>query len=142
MKFATYKINERVTYGSVIEIENGIGFTDIGAIHGNNLRKWIELDALDRLKEIAKELPVVKPSNGDHHDGHNGVAVGVVTVLMLTGMIVRTETTIWRRAQADQARLYKGRSVDHPTTTNIDGGSGGGSGDGGVDDHDADEINA
>ena len=83
-----------------------------------------------------------KPSNDDHHDGHNGVAVGVVTVLMLTGMIVRTETTIWRRAQADQARLYKGRSVDHPTTTNIDGGSGGGSGDGGVDDHDADEINA
>jgi len=59
MKFATYKINERVTYGSVVETENEIGFTDIGAAYGNDLRKWIELDALERLKEIAKELPVV-----------------------------------------------------------------------------------
>jgi len=34
-------------------------FTDIGAIHGNNLRKWIELDAVERLKEIAAKLPAV-----------------------------------------------------------------------------------
>ena len=58
MRLATYKINERITYGSVVETAEGIGFTDIGAIHGNNLRKWIELDALDRLKEIAKDLPI------------------------------------------------------------------------------------
>jgi len=58
MKFATYKINERITYGSVVESADGIGFTDIGAAYGNNLRKWIELDAMDRLKAIAKELPV------------------------------------------------------------------------------------
>jgi len=59
MKFATYKINERITYGSVVETETEIGFTDIGATYGNDLRKWIELDALERLKEIAKELPVI-----------------------------------------------------------------------------------
>ncbi len=59
MKFATYKVNERLTYGSVVETENGIGVTDIGVVHGNNLRKWIELDALGRLKEISKNLPVV-----------------------------------------------------------------------------------
>lgn len=58
MKFATYKVKERITYGSVIESEKGIRFTDVGAIYGNNLRKWIELDALDRLKEIARELPI------------------------------------------------------------------------------------
>lgn len=57
MKFSTYKVNDRITYGSVIEAAGGIHFTDIGAIHGNNLRKWIELDAVDRLKEIAKDLP-------------------------------------------------------------------------------------
>lgn len=57
MKFSTYKVNDRITYGSVIESANGIHFTDIGAIHGNNLRKWIELDAVDRLKEIAADLP-------------------------------------------------------------------------------------
>lgn len=57
MKFATYKINERVTYGSVVESADGIGFTDIGAVYGNNLRKWIELDAMERLKEIAEALP-------------------------------------------------------------------------------------
>ena len=58
MKFATYKVNERITYGSVVETAEGIGFTDIGAVHGNHLQKWLELDALDRLKEIASNLPV------------------------------------------------------------------------------------
>jgi len=58
MKFATYKINDRITYGSVIDSTDGISLTDIGAAYGNDLRKWIEFDALDRLKEIAKDLPV------------------------------------------------------------------------------------
>ena len=58
MKFATYKIKDRITYGSVVETSSGIGFTDIGAVHGNDLRKWIELDAMDRLQAIAKTLPV------------------------------------------------------------------------------------
>ena len=58
MKFATYKLKDRITYGSVVETEKGIGFTDIGAIYGNDLRNWIQLDAMDRLKEIARELPV------------------------------------------------------------------------------------
>jgi len=58
MKFASYKVNERITYGSLVEKDGKIGFTDIGKHHGNDLRKWIELDALDRLQEIAKELPL------------------------------------------------------------------------------------
>ena len=57
MKFATYKINERITYGSVVEKDGKISVTDIGIQYGNNLRKWIELDALDKLKEIAQSLP-------------------------------------------------------------------------------------
>jgi len=59
MKFATYKVNDRITYGSVVESADGIQFTDIGAAYGNDLRKWIELDAMERLKEIATNLPVV-----------------------------------------------------------------------------------
>ena len=58
MKFATYKVNDRITYGSVVESDKRIGFTDIGAIYGNDLRNWIQLDAMDRLKEIANGLPV------------------------------------------------------------------------------------
>ncbi len=57
MKFATYRINDRITYGSVIDTDGTISITDIGAAYGNNLRKWIELDAIDRLKEIASALP-------------------------------------------------------------------------------------
>ncbi len=58
MKFATYTVGGRQTYGSVVEDENGIGFTDIGAAYGNNLKKWIELDAMDQLKNIANDLPI------------------------------------------------------------------------------------
>lgn len=58
MKFASYKINERVTYGSVVETADGIGLTDIGAIYGNDLRNWIALDSMEKLKEIAATLPV------------------------------------------------------------------------------------
>ena len=58
MKFATYTIKGRQTYGSVVEDGNGIGFTDIGAAYGNDLKKWLELDALDQLKKIASDLPV------------------------------------------------------------------------------------
>ena len=58
MKFATYTINGRQTYGSVVADENGIGFTDIGAAYGNDLKKWIELDAMEQLKNIARELSV------------------------------------------------------------------------------------
>lgn len=58
MKFATYKIKERITYGSLVETANDIGFTDIGAIYGNDLRNWIALDSMEKLKEIAATLPV------------------------------------------------------------------------------------
>lgn len=58
MKFASYKIKDRITYGSVIESASGIQFTDIGAKYGNNLRTWIELDSVDKLKEIAIQLPI------------------------------------------------------------------------------------
>ncbi len=56
MKFATYKINGKTTYGSVVENENGIQLTDIGAVHGKNLKQWIEEDGLEKLKEIASGL--------------------------------------------------------------------------------------
>ena len=58
MKFATYKIKNKITYGSVVEKNGKVHFTDMGAVHGNDLKKWIELDAIDRLKEIALEMPV------------------------------------------------------------------------------------
>ncbi len=58
MKFSTYKIKERVTYGSLIETADGIGFTDIGAIYGNDLRNWIALDSMEKLKDIAATLPL------------------------------------------------------------------------------------
>ena len=41
MKFATYKIKGRTTYGSVLEKGNEIFLTDIGKTHGNDLRHWI-----------------------------------------------------------------------------------------------------
>ena len=58
MKFATYKVGGRITYGSVVESTGGIGFTDIGDIYGNDLRDWIAMDSMDKLKEIASGLPV------------------------------------------------------------------------------------
>jgi len=58
MKFASYKIRDRVTYGSVVETNGRVGFTDIGKHYGSDLRQWIEMDALDRLKVLAKDLPL------------------------------------------------------------------------------------
>jgi len=58
MKFSTYKINGRTTYGSVIESDNGISFTDIGATYGHDLRHWIANDQMDKLKEIALKSPI------------------------------------------------------------------------------------
>ncbi|NNF22214.1 MAG: hypothetical protein HKN67_09740, partial [Saprospiraceae bacterium] len=63
MKFATYKVNDRITYGSLVEKDTWVGFTDIGAAYGNDLRTWIELDAMDRLKDIARDLPPVYSEN-------------------------------------------------------------------------------
>jgi len=58
MKFATYRIKKtgRVTYGSVVESKGGIKFTDIGKDWGSDLRRWIESDQMDILKEIGQEL--------------------------------------------------------------------------------------
>ncbi len=58
MKFATYRIKKtgRVTYGSVVEGKGGIKFTDIGKDWGSDLRRWIEADQMDILKEIGQEL--------------------------------------------------------------------------------------
>jgi 5-carboxymethyl-2-hydroxymuconate isomerase len=58
MKFATYRIKKtgRVTYGSVVESKGGIKFTDIGKDWGSDLRRWIEADQMDILKEIGQEL--------------------------------------------------------------------------------------
>ncbi len=55
MKFLTYKVGERLTYGSVVEGDE-LRFTDIGAIHGQNLKHWLNEGALDQLKKIASDL--------------------------------------------------------------------------------------
>lgn len=58
MKLATYTINGKTTYGSVVEKDGTIGFTDVGAKLGLSLREWIASDKLDALKELATSLPV------------------------------------------------------------------------------------
>lgn len=57
MKFATYKIKNTgiISYGSVEESEGRIRLTDIRKDYGQNLKYWIERDALDELKSIAKK---------------------------------------------------------------------------------------
>lgn len=59
MKFASYKINERVSYGAVIETQDGLKISDIGKAYGEDLKSWIAFDALDRLKQIASEVTPV-----------------------------------------------------------------------------------
>lgn len=58
MKFATYKVKQTgtVTYGSVVESKGAIKFTDVGKDWGSDLRRWIEADQMDVLKEIAAKL--------------------------------------------------------------------------------------
>ncbi len=58
MKFASYKINNKITYGSVIEKNGTVFLTDIGKDHGNNLRYWIANDAMDQLKKIANNAQI------------------------------------------------------------------------------------
>jgi len=65
MKFSTYKIKETgaVTYGSVIENEGSIHFTDIGKESGGDLTDWIRRDAINELKSIASGLAPVYSEN-------------------------------------------------------------------------------
>jgi 2-keto-4-pentenoate hydratase/2-oxohepta-3-ene-1,7-dioic acid hydratase in catechol pathway len=59
MKFATYKINGKITYGSVVEQGENTYLTDIGATHGHDLRYWLEHEALlGKLKSIAANAPI------------------------------------------------------------------------------------
>lgn len=53
MKFASYTIDGRQTYGSVHTVDGELKFTDIGMEHGEDLRYWIETDAVNVLGEIA-----------------------------------------------------------------------------------------
>ena len=66
MKFASYKINGKTTYGSVVENEKGVQLTDIGAIEGKHLKQWIEEDGLDKLKEHRSEWYLLKEGYLDH----------------------------------------------------------------------------
>lgn len=59
MRFATYSIDGHMTYGSVVETESGIQFTDIGALQGYDLRHWIQEDKMDQLMEIASKIDPV-----------------------------------------------------------------------------------
>ena len=56
MKFLTYKVGSRITYGSVDEKGDGLRFTDIGAVHGNNLKHWLDIGGMEELKKIASDL--------------------------------------------------------------------------------------
>jgi 2-keto-4-pentenoate hydratase/2-oxohepta-3-ene-1,7-dioic acid hydratase in catechol pathway len=58
MKYATYKIKNKVTYGSVVENSEGIFLTDIGKVQRKDLRYWLEKGKLDELKNIAEQLPI------------------------------------------------------------------------------------
>jgi 2-keto-4-pentenoate hydratase/2-oxohepta-3-ene-1,7-dioic acid hydratase in catechol pathway len=59
MKFATYKIKNRTTYGSIIENAEGVFLTDIGKTHKKDLRYWLEKDRLNELKTIAENATMV-----------------------------------------------------------------------------------
>jgi len=56
MKFATYSVKGRQTYGSVVKTKSGLRFTDVGKVWGNDLRYWIETGLLEELKSIASQL--------------------------------------------------------------------------------------
>ncbi len=56
MRFASYIAEGKTTYGSVVETEQGLAFTDIGARHGKHLQQWIAEDAMEDLKSIAATL--------------------------------------------------------------------------------------
>ncbi|MFC5047044.1 fumarylacetoacetate hydrolase family protein [Aquimarina hainanensis] len=58
MKFASYKINNRITYGSIIEKGNSIFLTDIGKDHGFDLCHWIQTDRLEKLEDIARNTGI------------------------------------------------------------------------------------
>ncbi|WP_108870329.1 fumarylacetoacetate hydrolase family protein [Aquimarina aquimarini] len=58
MRFASYNINNRITYGSVIEKENAIFLTDIGKDHGYDLCHWIKTGALYELTAIARNTEI------------------------------------------------------------------------------------
>ncbi|MDZ7878616.1 MAG: fumarylacetoacetate hydrolase family protein [Saprospiraceae bacterium] len=58
MKFASYKIKGKTTYGAVIEEDNGIFLTDIGSTQKRDLRYWLEGNRLDKLKDIAQKSPI------------------------------------------------------------------------------------
>lgn len=56
MRFASYEVDGIITYGSVLHVPGGAMLTDIGSDHGNDLRHWIEVGAIDELKKIATGL--------------------------------------------------------------------------------------
>lgn len=58
MKYATYKINEKTTYGSLVQREDGIFLTDLGHDLGHDLRYWLEAKNLDFLKIMANTAPI------------------------------------------------------------------------------------
>jgi 5-carboxymethyl-2-hydroxymuconate isomerase len=63
MKFATYKIKGKTTYGSVIEQEKGVYLTDIGSTQKRDLRYWLEGNRIEKLKAIAEKSPIAYAEN-------------------------------------------------------------------------------
>ena len=82
MKYVTYKVNDRITYGSVVSAKGGMKFTDIGKEWGGDLRRWIEADQMDILKDIAlKSKPVYSEKQIEYmvpiQSGEKIVCIGV-----------------------------------------------------------------
>ena len=82
MKFATYKVAGKETYGSVVESAEGLSFTDVHEHYGQDLRYWIEKDALGELKQICNGLePKYKEKDIEYlvpiQSGEKIVCIGV-----------------------------------------------------------------
>ncbi len=58
MKFASYIINGKQTYGNVVEVENETFLTDIGNSKGHDLKYWLDNNRFEDLKAIANESKI------------------------------------------------------------------------------------
>ena len=63
MKFATYKIKGKTTYGSVMEKDDEVFLTDIGKVYGNDLCHWIAIDKMEELKAISNKAEIAYKEN-------------------------------------------------------------------------------
>lgn len=63
MKFASFEYKNLYTYGVVIEKNGTVFLSDIGSVHGFDLRFWMQTDQMDKLKEIASSQEASIPES-------------------------------------------------------------------------------